>query len=226
MERAFAPLQMICQDKVFHQRASLQFRQCQITATFTFIEPVLLHDVVLHLRCHLLRDGGQVGRLFPTRQVQRFGRSSTATTCLVLDVGLDELRGGVRNGLIGGRVAAGAGVAQAGAREHLHLVELVGEVDVAVDGSLGALLLVIAVAAVVGDAVGCDGWREETRSVSANAQRSRGRLADSLLHSPGRLYVVMLLSLVPLPLLQQLLMPQSLWLAHAFGQLSGSHSWL
>lgn len=187
MERAFAPLQMICQDKVFHQRASLQFRQCQITATFTFIEPVLLHDVVLHLRCHLLRDGGQVGRLFPTRQVQRFGRSSTATTCLVLDVGLDELRGGVRNGLIGGRVAAGAGVAQAGAREHLHLVELVGEVDVAVDGSLGALLLVIAVAAVVGDAVGCDGWREETRSVSASAQRSRGRLADSLLHSPGRL---------------------------------------
>lgn len=208
MERSFAPLQMICQDKVFHQRASLQFRQCQKTATFTFIEPVLLHDVVLHLRCHLLRDGGQVGRLFPTRQVQRFGRSSTATTCLVLDVGLDELRGGVRDGLIGGRVAAGAGVAQAGAREHLHLVELVGEVDVAVDGSLGALLLVLAVAAVVGDAVGCDGWREETRSVSARP--SRGRLADSLLHSPGRLYVVMLLSLVPLPLLQQLLMPQSL----------------
>lgn len=44
------------------------------------------------------------------------------------------------------------------------------------------------------------------------------------LHQPGRLYVVMLLSLVPLPLLQQLML-QSLWLAHALGQLSGSHSW-
>lgn len=121
-------------------------------ASFTF-EPVLLHDVVLHLRRHLLWEGGQVGRLFPARQVQRLGRSSTAGR-LVLNVGLDELRGGVRNGLVGGRVAAGAGVAQAGAREHLHLVELVREVDVTVDGSLGALRLVVAVVAVVGDAVG------------------------------------------------------------------------
>lgn len=170
MKHTFTPLQMICRDKVFHQRTSSQLRQCQKTATFTFIEPVLLHDVVLHLRCHLLRDGGQVGRLFPARQVQRFGRSSTTTTRLVLDVGLNELRGGVRDGLICGRVAAGAGVAQAGAREHLHLVELVGEVDVAVDGSLGALLLVLAVVAVVGDAVSCKAGREETLSVSV--QRS------------------------------------------------------
>jgi cell division inhibitor SulA len=34
----------------------------------------------------------------------------------------------------------------------------------------------------------------------------------------------MLLSLVPLPLLQQLML-QSLWLAHALGQESASHGW-
>lgn len=42
---------------------------------------------------------------------------------------------------------------------------------------------------------------------------------------PGRLYVVRLLSLVPLPPLQQLML-QSLWLVQALGHESASHGWL
>lgn len=154
---------------------------------FTF-EPILLHDVVLHLRCHLLWEGGQVGRLLPARQVQKFGRGSPGSS-LVLDVGLDELCGGVRDGLVGGRVAARAGVAQAGAWEHLHLVELVREVHVTVDGGLRALLLALAVVAVVGDAVGCDG---EGAGGGVSARHSSGtprRLITALTWAAVRCHV-------------------------------------
>lgn len=67
----------------------------------------------------------------------------------------------------------------------------------------------------------CTHTDKETACVSNNTVTCD---VNSSSHQPGRLYVVMLLSLVPLPLLQQLML-QSLWLAHALGQLSGSHSW-
>lgn len=74
--------------------------------------------------------------MFPARQVQRLGSSATVGR-LILNVGLDELRGGVRDGLVRGqRVAARACVAHVGVGEHFDLVELVGEVHVAVNGRL------------------------------------------------------------------------------------------
>lgn len=86
---------------------------------------------------------------------------------------MDELRGGVRNRLVGGRVAAKAAVAQAGAREQLHLVEFVREVDVTVDGSIGAQLLALTVVAVVSDAVGCHGkeGRRQRQVLSGTPRR-------------------------------------------------------
>lgn len=133
---------------------------------FTFDEHTLLSNV-LHLCCHLLWNRGQVGGLLlPTGQVQRLCHRP-GSSCLILNVGLNELRGGVRDGFIRGRgVAIWTRVAHAGVGKHFNLTELVSEVHVAVNGRLRAALGVFSVVPVIGDAIS---WKEGIKQSSSNA---------------------------------------------------------
>lgn len=91
--------------------------------------------------------------MFPAGYVQRLCYS-TGSSCLILNVGLDELRGGVRDGLIrGGGVAIWTRVAHVGVGKHFNLAELVREVHVAVNGRLRTALRVFGMVPIIGYAV-------------------------------------------------------------------------
>lgn len=68
----------------------IQMIQCKsaFKTYFTFIKPVLLNYVVLHLCCHLLWYLRRVGWLFPAVHVHRLCHSP-ATSCFIHDAGLN-----------------------------------------------------------------------------------------------------------------------------------------
>lgn len=108
-------------------------------------------DVGLFLRCAL----AALPALFLV-EVTSSSTSSTAAVHVVIgQTGLDELGGGVRRRLTSG--SNETAVFQIGAVEGLHLVDLVGEVHVAVESRVRSQQVagfVVHLVAVVGDAVG------------------------------------------------------------------------
>lgn len=130
------------------------------SAKLTLVQFVLLHDVILqrHVDVGLLLRRSLAA--LPALLLVKVGTSSSTSAAAAVHVvvgqtGLDELGGGVRC-----RLAAGpheTAVLQVGAVEGLHLVDLVGEVHVAVKACVGSQQvagLVVHLVAVVGDAVG------------------------------------------------------------------------
>lgn len=170
MDRSFTSLWIIWRQRgkqfptPFVLFFSFLYQWCVIHPMFTFIQHVLLHDVILHLYCHLLWYWWQIGGLFPAGQVQRLCYC-TAGGCLVLNVGLNKLRGGVWNGFVcGGGISTWTCVAHVGAGEHFNLVQLVGEVHITVNGCLWAklsALFAVCMVSIVGYAVS---WRESSTS--------------------------------------------------------------
>lgn len=132
--------------------------------SLTLVQLVLLHDVVLQLRGHvllLLLDGR---RLPAVLLIHLQAVSSPATSHhpvrvhVVADDGrLDELRGGVRRRLA--PWTHKTTLFQVGAVEGLHLIDLVGQVNVSVESRFRhdeVGLLVFHLVVIIGDAVG---WR-------------------------------------------------------------------
>lgn len=115
-------------------------------AKLTLVQLVLLHDAVLYF---LLLLRGPLAAL-PVRFLVRVG----AAHVVGAQAGLNELGGGVRRGLA--RRPHQAPVLQVGAVERFHLVDLVGEVNVSVEGRVRCQEVAgFAVhLTVVGDAVG------------------------------------------------------------------------
>lgn len=137
---------------------------CLLAGSLTLVQLVLLHDVVLQLRGHvllLLLDGG---RLPAVLLVHLQAVSSPATgghpvrVHVVAHYGrLDKLRGGVWRRLA--PWTHKTTLFQVGAVEGLHLIDLVGQVNVSVESrfrndEIG--LLVFHLVVIIGDAVG---WR-------------------------------------------------------------------
>lgn len=126
----------------------------------TLVQFVLLHDVILQwcvdvglfLRCSL----AALPALLLVKVCTSSSTSATAAVHVVVgQAGLDELGGGIGCGLTTGPHETA--ILQVGAVEGLHLIDLVGEVHVAVKARVWSQQvagLVVHLVAIVGNAVG------------------------------------------------------------------------
>lgn len=132
--------------------------------SLTLVQLVLLHDVVLQLRgqfLFLLLDGRRLPAVLLVHlqavSTAADGRHTVRVNVVAHDGRLNQLRGGVRRRLA--PWTHKTTLFQVGAVEGLHLIDLVGQVNVSVESRLRhdeIGLLVFHLVVIIGDAVG---WR-------------------------------------------------------------------
>lgn len=163
MDRALTSLQIWKYSSVWTCTNFLYFYKANGMFNLLHTVTVVLSCAVLHQSCHLLGYRRQVGGLFPAGYIQRLS-CTAATGCLVFNVGLNELCGGIWYGLIRAwRISSRARIAEVGVAECFNLSELVGEVDVAVYGGLRTKLSSLFVFWMVSIVCYAVSWGGETK---------------------------------------------------------------